>query len=270
MIIHSTFHHSYLWLPLIGLIIGLIATMIGGSGGSIFPPILILFFHIPPQIAVATSLAAALPIGFVGTLGHQRKGNIQFQTALVFIITGFAGAMAGTYVSRLISGELLTIILGAYFIVLGIFLFYSLNKQDDSIGYNGTLVVLRKRFFTGSTFGFLAGSATGLFGTSGTAPVLAGLFSLKLPVRVIAGTSLLVVFTNTFSGFTGHFIAGQIDMTLVYLLASGSILGSIAGPVLLGNMNLDKVDSRIQKPRLVLKISITAVFIVFGLLLIFK
>jgi uncharacterized protein len=268
MVIHSTFQESYLWLPLIGLIVGLLATMVGGSGGSVFPPILILLFNVPPQIAIATSLAAALPIGLVGTYGHQRKGNINWRIAIVFIACGFAGALTGAWITRLLSSQMLKLVLGVYLMTLGLFLLFSLETPGKKKNPEKNEINNGKPNLVGGAFGFVAGSAAGLFGTSGTAPVLAGMFSLKLPVRIIAGTSVLVVFTNTLSGLGGHFLAGQVDMTLVYLLASGSVIGSIAGPWLLGIINLDRLEGYIKKPRFSTKYGLAGFIMILGLLMI--
>lgn len=269
MVIHSSLQYYYLWLPLVGLIVGLTATMIGTNGGSVFPPVLILIFQVPPHIAVVTSLAATIPIGLVGTLAHHRKGNIRFRTALVFILFGFAGAVGGALTIRALDPELFKVVLGTYFITLGGFFIYSVNRtKRPSLTPDSRGRTRRKTLLTGGTFGFLAGSATGLFGTSGTAPVLAGMFSLKLPVRVIAGTSLLVIFTNALSGLTSHFVLGQVDMTLVYLLASGSVVGSLAGPLLLNAINLNRVDRVIQKPGKGVKYGFIALFMISGLLII--
>lgn len=272
MVIHSTFQYSYLWLPLIGLIIGLIATIVGGSGGSVFPPILILFFNVPAHVAIATSLAAALPIGFVGTIGHWRKGHIRVKTGMIFILTGFAGAMAGAFLTRLLSGEFLKMALGIYMIVLGFFLLHSMSSHMEESAESGenSIQWKKKEYFMGSSFGFLAGSAAGMFGTSGTAPVLAGMLSLKLPVKIIAGTSLMVVFVNALSGFSAHLVAGQVDITLVLLLAAGSVLGSIAGPILLSHFNSVNLDAQIKKPKRAFRYGLTSAFLLIGMLMIFS
>ncbi len=270
MFIQSTFQYHYLWLPLVGLIVGLGATMIGSNGGSVFPPVLILIFQIPPHIAVATSLAATIPIGLAGTLAHHHKGNIRFRTALIFMLSGFAGAITGALTIQALDPELFKMVLGTYFITLGGFFIYSVNKtkKPSASGPESSRRTRRKTILTGSAFGFLAGSATGLFGTSGTAPVLAGMFSLKLPMRIIAGTSLLVIFSNALSGLTGHLVVGQVDMTLVYLLASGSVVGSLAGPWLLNVLNLNRLDRIIQKPGKGVKYGFIALFMISGLLII--
>ncbi|HDR68276.1 MAG TPA: sulfite exporter TauE/SafE family protein, partial [Bacteroidaceae bacterium] len=70
MIFHSAFEYIYLWLPLIGLLVGLISTLIGGGGGGFFfIPILTILFGVPAHIAVTTSLAATIPICIVGLIG---------------------------------------------------------------------------------------------------------------------------------------------------------------------------------------------------------
>jgi uncharacterized membrane protein YfcA len=76
MMMSFTYNSSFLWLPLIGLAIGLLVTIFGGGGGFFYVPILILLFHVPTQLAVATSLAATIPTVIVGSIEHYRKGNI--------------------------------------------------------------------------------------------------------------------------------------------------------------------------------------------------
>ena len=61
MIFHSAFEYVYLWLPLIGFIVGFLGSLTGGGGGFIFIPLLTILFKVPPQIAIASSLAATLP-----------------------------------------------------------------------------------------------------------------------------------------------------------------------------------------------------------------
>lgn len=270
MLIHSSFQYSYLWLPLIGFTIGLIATMIGGNGGSIFPPVLILFFGVAPQIAVATSLASVLPIGLAGTISHSRKGNIHLKTGIIFIIFGFAGALSGAHIISMLSPGLLKNIFGIYIICLALFILVSsLRRKTDQdntpVNRPGSGIPGTSKC---SVFGFLAGIVTGLFGTSGTAPVLTGLVALKLPVKGIAGTCLLVVFVNSISGLAGHVLLGEIDLTLVLWLGSGSVLGALAGPKLMDHFNSERIDNIIENPKKKLIYIITSVIILLGILMI--
>lgn len=103
-----------------------------------------------------------------------------------------------------------------------------------------------RKFAKGSFFGFLAGVITATFGTSGAAPVQAGLFAMHLPIKLVVGTSLFVVLFNTFSALGAHFLVGEIDLTLVVLLASGAALGALSGPKLLSSVNIDHAEGPVR------------------------
>jgi uncharacterized membrane protein YfcA len=113
----------------------------------------------------------------------------------------------------------------------------------------------------GSVFGLTGGIISGTFGTSGSMPVLGGLMVLRTPLRLVVGTSLMVVLVNTVSGLAGHFLLGKIDMMLVLLLTAGSIAGAALGPHLLAKVNLEKAE----KPA---KLAVAVMVIVSGIVLI--
>jgi len=114
MVFFSNFQDGYFWLPVIGLTIGFIASMTGGGGGFFFPPALILFFGISAPVAVATSLAATLPICVVGSVGHYRQGNIDMPNVLVFVIAGVTGALIGAGFTRMIEPDQLKLVFGIW------------------------------------------------------------------------------------------------------------------------------------------------------------
>ncbi len=77
------FDINLILLPLVGFLIGLLVTTLGRGGGSLYVPILTLFFGEPPQVAVATSLATMLPTTAVGAIFHYRLGNVDIRTGLI-------------------------------------------------------------------------------------------------------------------------------------------------------------------------------------------
>lgn len=249
MIFNSAFELSYLWLIIIGFIIGFLASFIGGGGGFCFIAILILIFKVPAHIAITTALSATLPVCLVGTLGHYRYGNINMQMGLIFIITGILGAVAGALLTRLITSEQLKNSFGAYSALLGVLMMSGnmKKKRAEEKGIELSELTGAGKIIKGSFFGFLAGVITGTFGTSGTAPVIAGLFTIRIPVKIVVGTSLMIAFVNTISALATHFMVGQIDMTLIFFLTAGSVIGALTGPGKLAEIKIGNAEYHIRK-----------------------
>jgi hypothetical protein len=248
MIFHSSFEYFYLWLPLVGFIIGFIGSLLGGGGGFFFIPILTLVFNVPAQIAVATSLAATLPIGIVGSFGHYKNGNINLRLGLAFAIAGIFGALSGASLTNIMTTGQLKATFGIYSILMALLMLIS-NWRGKKADANGISIPDRSNFqkiSRGSCFGFLAGVITGTFGTSGTAPVQAGLFSMRIPIKLVVGTSLMVSCVNTFSALGAHFLVGEIDLTLVYFLTAGTIVGALIGPRFLAGIKIGRAEGPIR------------------------
>ncbi len=248
MIFHSLIEPVYFLLPFAGFIIGLFGTMFGGGGGFFFLPLLTLLVGVPAQIAVITSLVATLPICVVGSFGHYRKSNIDLRIAAKFAVAGLAGAFTGAAIAERINADQLKMSFGIYSIFIALNMVFSTwqkNRHTKNISEqpnDSRLITTVKSSF----FGLLAGAITGTFGTSGTAPVLSGLFSMHIPLKIVIGTSLLIVLANTFFAVGAHFIIGKIDLTLVYFLTAGSALGAIAGPKLLAKTKTEPSEGMLK------------------------
>ena len=247
MIDFSEIQGIYFILPLIGLIIGLFGTMVGGGGGFFFLPILTLVLKVPAQTAVITSLVATLPICLVGSFGHYRKNNIDFKVGLILIAGGTIGAFAGAEITGWITERQLKVAFGIYSVLIALNMILSTEKKRQSgneiTEQNEALKFLR--IVKGSFFGLIAGLITGTFGTSGTAPVITGLFSLKIPFKIVIGTSLMVVLANTIFAVSAHFFVGKTDLTLVSFLTAGSAIGAALGPKLLLKMKFEKAEKSV-------------------------
>ncbi|MEZ5102968.1 MAG: sulfite exporter TauE/SafE family protein [Draconibacterium sp.] len=246
MINFSEIQDIYFILPLVGFIVGLFGTMVGGGGGFFFLPVLTLLLNVPAQTAVITSLVATLPICIVGSWGHYRKNHIHFRVAALFMITGIIGAFIGAGIANSISGSELKVAFGAYSILIALHMFFNATRKNKMEGAWTKTKLSQKKLKTlaGSFFGMVAGLITGTFGTSGSAPVLAGLFSTKIPFKMVVGTSLLVVLVNTIFAVGAHFIVGKIDITLVAFLTAGSTIGALIGPRLLAKIQVGKSENK--------------------------
>ncbi|HSH53284.1 MAG TPA: sulfite exporter TauE/SafE family protein, partial [Bacteroidales bacterium] len=189
MIEFSEIQNSYYLLPLVGLIVGLFGTMLGGGGGFFFLPMLTLLIGVPAQTAVITSLVATLPICIVGSLSHYHKGNINFKIGALYALAGIAGAFLGAQIASRISTEQLKISFGIYSVIIALNIGWDTWRRKEAEKNGNGLNKLSQftRISKSSLFGFFSGTITGTFGTSGTATVLAGLFSLNIPLKMVIG-----------------------------------------------------------------------------------
>jgi hypothetical protein len=249
MIFHSSFEYIDLWLPLVGFLVGLIGTLIGGGGGGFFfIPILTILFGAPAQVAVATSLAATLPICIIGSIGHYRNDNVDVRLGLIMAGAGILGALGGAGFTSLITHKQLIICYGSYAILIALLMIRSIwnKKKDEANGVEKSEDSKFKQVAKGTFFGLVAGVITATFGTTGATPAQAGLLAMRKPVKVVIGTSLMVVMANTTSALGAHFLVGEIDLTLVYFLTAGTILGALVGPKLLKGAKLERIDGPIR------------------------
>lgn len=91
----------------IGLAAGVVAGLLGVGGGVLFVPGLVLFAGLGQHQAEATSLLAIVPVAIVGTLRHDRYGNVVRRDALLLGLLSLVGAAAGVALANALSGALL-------------------------------------------------------------------------------------------------------------------------------------------------------------------
>ena len=85
-----------MWIPLIGLVAGVLSGMFGIGGGIIIVPALVLLAHFEPQKATGTSLGALLlPVGFLGAMQYWKRGDVDFRASAILALGLFAGALLG-------------------------------------------------------------------------------------------------------------------------------------------------------------------------------
>jgi uncharacterized membrane protein YfcA len=231
---------NLIFIPLLGFLIGLFVSIFGGGGGGLYVPILILFFGIPTQTAVATSLASVLPTTAAGAYSHYNEGNVDIRTGVILGIGGIIGTLIGVYVANLIPPLILKKLLGIFSLIMIIPILRSFLKRRQQTQKNketeikkGTVNLTGYKRIIASLFGIASGLMAGIFGLSGTPPVNMGLYILGLPAMMVVGTSVFVLIFNSVTGIGGYFFLGRLDVMLIILLGSGAVVGAFLGPKLL-------------------------------------
>jgi uncharacterized membrane protein YfcA len=240
-----------------GAAVGFLSGMFGVGGGFLITPLLI-FYNIPPAIAVATGANQVIASSFSGALAHFKRGTLDIKLGTVLLCGGIAGSIVGAYVFALLRslGQLDLFISIFYVVFLGIvgglMLVESVNALRRARG--GTLPPMKKsgqhnwihrlplkmRFRTSKIFvsvipvlalgagiGFLA-AIMGVGGGFIMVPAL--IYLLKVPTNVVVGTSLFqIIFVAAFTTVV-HSTANQtVDIVLAFMLMIGGVAGAQYG-----------------------------------------
>jgi uncharacterized protein len=88
---------------LVGLVVGILAGMLGVGGGFILTPLMISVFHVPTRVAVGTALLMIVPATLTGSVGKIVTGQFDLEMGLPVIVGSILGAQIGGRVNRRIS-----------------------------------------------------------------------------------------------------------------------------------------------------------------------
>ena len=90
---------------LISVIVGFLGGLLGIGGGSLMVPSLILLFHFPPHIAVATSMLLLFLTSSTSSVAHIMMGNVNWLYALALIPGAWFGGKLGALINQKITWE---------------------------------------------------------------------------------------------------------------------------------------------------------------------
>jgi uncharacterized membrane protein YfcA len=258
---------NVLFIVGLGFVVGLLSGMFGVGGGFLTTPLLI-FYGIPPTVAVASAATQITGASVSGVMVHMRRGGLDLKMALVMIAGGLAGSLVGVTVFRMLqsSGQIDVVIGFLYVLILGSIGFLMLKDSLIALGYvraksaeaqapprhNRWVASLpmRWRFYRSGLYispvaplgiGFLAGMMTVLLGIGGGFILVpAMIYLLGMPARVVIGTSLFMVLAVSAATTMVHALTTQaVDVVLAVLLLVGGVIGAQYGALLALRMKPD-------------------------------
>lgn len=240
-----------------GAAVGFLSGMFGVGGGFLITPLLI-FYNIPPAIAVATGANQVIASSFSGALAHVKRGTLDFKLGTMLLVGGIFGSTLGIYVFSLLRaiGQLDLFISLLYVILLGsvggMMLVESVNAiRQTRSGAAPTLkksgqhnwihrLPLKMRFRAsklfvsvipvlglGAAIGFLS-SIMGVGGGFIMVPAL--IYLLKVPTNVVIGTSLFqIIFVSAYTTIVHATTNQTVDIVLAFTLMVGGVAGAQYG-----------------------------------------
>jgi uncharacterized membrane protein YfcA len=254
-----------LLIIVLGGIVGILSGMFGVGGGFLTTPLLI-FYGIPPSVAVASATTQITGASVTGAMAHMRRGGADMQMAVIMIVGGLIGSLVGAAIFRALqaSGQIDVVIGGLYVLLLGYIGYLMLKDALIAIGvvkvgapkqrprHNRWVAALplRWRFYKSGLYisplaplalGFGAGVLTMLLGVGGGFILVpAMIYILGMPARIVIGTSLVIILTIAAGTTMVHALTTRaVDIVLAGLLLLGGVVGAQYGAVLATRMKPD-------------------------------
>ncbi len=237
-------------------IVGILSGLFGVGGGFLMTPFLI-FLGVPPTYAVANEANNILATSVSGSTTHYLKNTLDYKMGLMIVVGGIFGTLLGIYTFTYFKGigKIDVVISLAYMYILAIIgtamLVEGLGEIDKArkkivtkkklhIHYWIHGLPLRMRFqksrlyesaFTPIIIGLFVGFIAAIMGIGGAFILVpAMIYIIGMPTRLIPGTSLFVtIFVSLIVTFLHAFNYGSIDLILVLMLVTGSIIGVQCG-----------------------------------------
>lgn len=245
-------------LVLSGALAGLLGALVGIGGGLIVVPVLVLGFGIDIKIAIASSLIAVVASSTASGSVYVGKGLTNLRLGMLLEVATTIGGITGGLVAVFISP---TVISGLFAVLMIVTCFLILRTQDpekkpalatntitpesakEDIGklsgsyydpYLKTEIHYEvKNLPLGSFVSFFAGILSGLLGVGGgfiKVPAMA--LGMKVPMKVAAATSNLMIGVTAISSLFVYFARGFVQPLIAAPVALGVVGGALYGTTL--------------------------------------
>jgi uncharacterized membrane protein YfcA len=243
------------WAMILGMgaAVGFLSGMFGVGGGFLMTPLLV-FYGIPPGIAVATQASHITASSLSGALAQWRRQGLDAKMGLTLLTGGIAGSALGVYIFRLLqqSGQIELVVTASYVVLLGSIGGLMLNESVRTIrvaragavrapiktGQHSWIhgLPLKMRFRRSKLYisvipplvlGALVGILTAIMGVGGGfIMVPAMIYLLRMPTNVVVGTSQFQILFVTAATTLLHATSDQtVDIVLAFLLVVGGVIG---------------------------------------------
>jgi uncharacterized protein len=280
------------WLVIIGLgmLVGILSGLFGVGGGFLTTPLLI-FYGIPPAVAVASAATQISGASVSGMIVHWRRAGVDVKMGLVLASGGLVGSTLGSQIFKVLkdAGQLDLIINLSYVLFLGSIGALMLreaigtiqrqrqglppklsNKRHDNILHKLPLKIRfhRSRLYISllapCLLGILVGIMTAIMGVGGGFLLVpAMIYFLGMPTNVVIGTSLMQIMITTAATTILHSVQTQtVDIVLAMLLLVGGVVGAQVGAAMAVKMRAEHL-----RAILAIIVLLVAVRLGFGLTL---
>ncbi len=199
----------------LGGVAGFLAGLLGIGGGIILVPLFLWSFHaagFAPEILVhtafGTSLAIIIPTAISSTMGHRKRGNVEWHQVVVLCLGGVIGAYCGAWAASLLSGVWLKGLFGSMqlLVALQMVIFSPRLPPEHTVTVSPVSLV---------AVGFAGGMFSAFFGVGGgviAVPLM--VIALSFPIHLAVGNSSALIVISSLSGALAYMYHGWNEAML--------------------------------------------------------
>jgi len=228
-----------LLLVVLGSFAGLVGALSGTGGGIILAPMLALYFGLPIQQAIGTSLIAVITTSAASSSVHLQRHTADIRLGMTLELATALGAGATAYLVGYINRTALEVLFAVFLLYGAITILRKGGKTEDARdemipGRPGEGIVIPayepKRYRLGMGASLVAGGLSGLLGIGG-GPIKVPVMYLFMGVPLIVATAtsnLMMGVTASASAFV-YYRRGDILPAVAAPLVVGVFMGSLTG-----------------------------------------
>jgi uncharacterized membrane protein YfcA len=214
-----------------GGLVGLLLGLLGGGGSILTIPVLVYIIGQNVHSATGTSLAIVGSSALLGAFLHSRRGDVRLKSGVLLGFMSMLGAVPGVWLNRIVAGETILVLFSILMIVIAVDILRSEPSSSQKTASRLPCeLYTSKDWLKIMAVGLLVGVLTGFFGVGGGFLIVPALVLIgNFPIRQAVGTSLLVIFMTSFSGFMSNLAFGGLDPITVLIFAVGGSIGVLSG-----------------------------------------
>lgn len=232
---------------LVGVLVGLMSSVLGLGGGIIIVPALSIYFGFTHQEAIATSLFTIVLVSIMNTIRFQRQKMVDWGITMQIILFSSLFSFIAGITAIYLPEKLLVIVFILYLLYMSVKT-YLLRTPHHHTATHGKLKAWTA-LKIGSISGFIAG-VTGIGGGGITTPML--LANGRVPSeRIVPISNAVMIFTTLFSSFAFALskvqnpVAGQIGR--IHTIFAAVIFLSALPTALLGTKLQKYIPLKLRK-----------------------
>ncbi len=174
---------------LLGLLVGLMSSILGLGGGIVMVPALVILFAFPQQAAVGTSLLAISFVSSFNVIRFQLKKLLEWKTALKVGFTGGILSFLAGNIASYLSQQLLLV----FFITVLFYLIIQTIRAKNSIKTSLPIKTSEKYVLKAGALAGIISGLTGVGGGSILTPILIGQQSIKKKMVVPLSNAFMMI-----------------------------------------------------------------------------